>query len=54
MTNMGYCRFHNTLIDLRDCYDHLFDDDLSEEESRDRQRLIDLCETIADEATNLD
>ncbi len=25
MSNMGYCRFRNTLPDLRDCYDHMAD-----------------------------
>ena len=47
--NMGYCRFHNTLQDLRDCNDHLWDKELSEEEARDRKRLIDLCKEIAAE-----
>jgi hypothetical protein len=46
MGNMSYCRFQNTLNDLRDCYDNLFDDDLSEEEERARKRLIKLCQDI--------
>ena len=46
MANMSYCRFRNTLSDLRDCWEHIFDDDLSEEEGRARQRLIDLCRDI--------
>jgi len=50
MGNMGYVRFTNTLQDLRDCFEHLYDDDLSPEEERARQRLIKLCRTIADEA----
>ena len=45
--NMGYVRFTNTLQDLRDCYEHMDDDDLSEEEEKARQRLIKLCEDIA-------
>lgn len=47
MANMGYCRFHHTLEDLRDCQDHMDDDDLSEEEEKARQRLIKLCQDIA-------
>ena len=48
MANMGYCRFHNTLQDLRDCQEHI-DDDLSEEEAKERARLIKLCKEIAAE-----
>lgn len=43
MANMGYCRFENTLADLQDCYEHLNDDDLSEEEKKAKEALIDLC-----------
>jgi hypothetical protein len=49
MGNMGYCRFSNTLSDLRDCNEHIYDDDLSEEEEKARQRLIKLCKEIAAE-----
>jgi hypothetical protein len=47
MPNMSYCRFYNTLEDLRDCYDHI-DDDLSdsEEEARARKALVKLCAEI--------
>lgn len=47
MSNMSYCRFQNTLQDLRDCEDHL-DDRLSEDEAKARKRLIELCHDIAD------
>lgn len=47
MPNMSYCRFHNTLGDLRDCLEHMEDDDLSSEETMERERLIKLCERIA-------
>jgi hypothetical protein len=47
MPNMGYVRFQNTYQDLRDCRDHLDDEDLSEEEKHARQSLINLCEVIA-------
>ena len=45
--NMSYCRFRNTLPDLRDCLEHIEDTDLSPAESRARQRLIKLCVEIA-------
>jgi len=55
MSNMGYCRFQNTLADLRDCYDHIEDvEDLSEEEARARKRIVKLCLTIADESEDYD
>lgn len=34
MSNMSYCRFENTYHDLLDCSEHIFDDDLSEDEKR--------------------
>ena len=49
MGNMGYCRFENTVPDLEDCQEHLFDEDLSEEEERARKRLIRICKEIAAE-----
>jgi hypothetical protein len=39
MPNMSYCRFQNTLNDLRDCAEHLLDP-LSAEEHRARHDLI--------------
>ena len=47
--NMSYCRFQNTVIDLDDCYENMMNENLSEEEEKARERLIDLCEQIADE-----
>lgn len=44
--NMDHCRFQNTLMDLRDCQEHM-DDDLSEEERDARAELIDVCWRIA-------
>ena len=38
MANMGYCRFENTLSDLRDCLNHLDD----EVESREAVNLFGL------------
>lgn len=49
MANMSHCRFHNTVGDLRDCYEHMDDKDVSDEEYRERQRLIRLCVQIADD-----
>ena len=56
MANMSYCRFSNTLSDLRDCYEHMADDDndstaISAEEKKARDRLIKLCHTIANDFT---
>ena len=47
--NMSYCRFQNTVIDLYDCYENMMNENLSEEEEKARERLIELCEQIADE-----
>ena len=51
MSNMSYCRFQNTLTDLQDCMDTLYDldEDLSElsgAEKRAAKSLIELCNEI--------
>lgn len=47
MANMSYCRFQNTLQDLRNCQAVMFEeDDLSLEEERARRQLIELCHDI--------
>ena len=46
MANMSYCRFQNTLQDLRDCYENMDDTDLSDEEKRARRMLLKLCDQI--------
>ena len=48
MSNMSYCRFRNTLADLRDCQDNMDDDDLSHEEKHAKEQLIALCLDIAE------
>ena len=48
MANMSYCRFHNTLLDLHECYENMDDTDLSEYEADARIRLIKLCMEIAE------
>jgi len=47
MPNMSYCRFQNTLNDLRDCQEHIEDKDLSKDELQAKHTLIDLCIDIA-------
>ena len=48
MANMAYCRFQNTLSDLRECEEHLWED-LSDDEERARKSMIKLCKRIADD-----
>ena len=48
MANMSYCRFRNTLQDLRDCYYNM-KDEVSLEEFRSRKQVIELCKDIVDE-----
>jgi len=45
MSNMGYCRFENTLHDLRDCFDN-WEDLESESELKAQARLLKLCRKI--------
>ncbi|MFZ2992404.1 MAG: hypothetical protein WA061_01700 [Microgenomates group bacterium] len=47
MSNMSYCRFQNTLKDLYDCDDHMFDNLGSESEQEAREDLLKLCKSIA-------
>ena len=54
MANMGYCRFSNTLADLRDCQDALsemndYEKELSPEEAKAARRLFKLCRELADD-----
>jgi hypothetical protein len=50
MSNMSYCRFENTLNDLKDCFNHIDNvDNLSESEKRARERLIRICLDIAND-----
>ncbi len=52
--NMSYCRFQNTLQDLTDCYENIHDADLSENETKARKRLIEICIQISEEFANDD
>ena len=47
MANMSYCRFENTLADLRDCEEH-WDEKLGEDETKARARLLGVCQRIVD------
>ena len=54
MANMSYCRFHNTLEDLRDCRDALYEmgdyeKELSAEESKAAKRMLKICKELADD-----
>lgn len=50
MTNMSYCRFENTLADLRDCHENMHDDELSEDEGA----LNPLVDDALDDRVQLD
>ncbi len=54
MGNMSYCRFQNTIEDLRDCRDALmemgdYEKELDDEEARAAKRLLKLCRELADD-----
>ena len=49
MANMSYCRFENTIRDLRDCFDNMDDNDLSKSEFKYRNMMIAMCMEIADQ-----
>jgi hypothetical protein len=56
MPNMSYCRFRNTLGDLRDCYEHLHDPLIagcSDGEHAARTQLLELCGKILEECGNV-
>jgi len=48
MTNMGYCRFRNTLRDLLDCQENMDNPIDDEEEAEARLELVRTCKEIAD------
>ena len=53
MANLSYCRFRNTLQDLRDVYYNMTDD-ISGEEFHAREALVELCKSIAEEFGDLE
>ncbi len=44
MSNMSYCRFHNTLADLQDCVESFSEGVSSKQEARARKALREVCE----------
>ena len=48
MSNMSYCRFQNTLADLRDCKDNMLEGELSRSEHEARLALLRMCKDIAE------
>jgi hypothetical protein len=52
MANMSYCRFRNTLTDLKDCRDNLFDD-LGDDEHSAREKLVKVCRDIVEQADEI-
>lgn len=56
MGNMSYCRFQNTLPDLRDCHEALNEEqffNLSEDEQAAAKQLIKRCVEIAEDFGDL-
>ena len=53
MSNMSYCRFSNTLEDLRDCYENIDDAEMSNEEMMSRDSLLALCCKMAHELEHM-
>jgi hypothetical protein len=48
--NMSYCRFENTLEDLRDCYEAWNDNkDLSQSEARAKKYMLEVCRDIVND-----
>ena len=47
MGNMSYCKFQNTVSDLKNCYESMQDSDLDSYEEKARKKIIDLCVDIA-------
>ena len=59
MSNMSYCRFQNTLQDLRDCNNAMnadtFDEmDLSQDEYSAMIRLVNLCQRVIENFDRLE
>lgn len=52
--NMSYCRFHNTVTDMKDCIDYVWDMDLSEDENKKRIKFIELCREVAEQFEDYD
>ena len=53
MSNMGYCRFQNTVSDMDDCLEHMGDEDLSEAEAEARIRMLKIAKEMVDDYGHL-
>ncbi len=51
MGNMSYCRFENTIHDLKECWEY-WDDATSTDENKAKTRLLKLCKEIAEADCN--
>ena len=62
MANMSYCRFENTYIDLKDCYNALcqagsieeIEEKANEYEKKYIRKLVELCKEIVSDFCNED
>lgn len=59
MPNMSYCRFENTIINMRECLNAIRDGDatdevLSNSELEARNSMFAMCEALMDELSDLD
>jgi hypothetical protein len=57
MANMSYCRFENTVNDMDDCINVLYDvvydgEEISDSEKSYAKRFITLCKKVAEEFDN--
>lgn len=49
MGNMSYCRFENTMSDLRDCLNHIHREAENEYDERARKEMIELFREIGED-----
>ena len=64
MPNMSYCRFHNTVMDMEDCFNTMYEAvdaeepmELSDDEQRAFQRMYDMLQDMQemmDEVTRME
>lgn len=50
---MSYCRFENTFNDLQDCLENINDYKMSYMELRFRNRLVETCKEIIEQAEEI-
>jgi hypothetical protein len=48
MATMSYCRFSNTVDDLRDCYEH-WEDEVGQDEQEAREELLRIAQSIVND-----